>query len=479
MSGKMPEWQGLFTIESALEARLHHGVNVRRRNTSSKIVFTLILSAALIYSNLSLLKAAVSPPPAPTSCFLVGQKPFRFMGGFIPGWHFGLENANNDDNLMQTARAGGITVLFTMLPQFEESLGVYTESALVRLDKFLDSASREGIYVMPSFIHAYSDTIQQGLPYYHVRSIEGIIKVTDLRQAFKNRMAKLINRTNTVNGRKYKEDPAIMGWILCLEPVSAPWNYPNYPDGVPDVTLEEMTGWFEESASFIRSLDPNHLVTVQIHPAFQEFFGGGSEFLSAINIPQFDFVYSEDADQRIKRYYPDTDYCLMLFESGRPVIFSPAFTSGLWNRESLCSDYSTQASWLDESTRLYFQAGSAGVVIQNWVSEQEWIPDFDRCYSYNKSNQVMYQCFSTLGTWINPTRLPGMPLPFVKCDSDCDGMPDRWEITYGLNPLVNDAALDKDGDGFSNLVEYRKGTNPDDSRSRPGAGLPWLGVLLD
>ena len=368
--------------------------------------------------------------------------------------------------------------MFTMLPQFEESLGVYTESALVRLDKFLDSASKEGIYVMPSFIHAYSDTIQEGLPYYHVRSIEGIIKVPTLRQAFKNRMAKLVNRTNTMNGRKYKEDPTIMGWILCLEPVSAEWNYPL--DGVPDVSLEEMTGWFEESASFIRSLDPNHLVTVQIHAGFQGFFGGGDAFLAAINIPQFDFIYAEDADQSIVRNAPDNYYCLRLFGSGKPVVFSPAFTSGSWNEyPDLCYDYDAQASWLDQSTRAYFQAGSAGVLIQNWVSEQEWIPDFDRCYSYNKSNQVMYQCFSTLSAWINPDRLPGMPLQFVKCDSDCDGMPDRWEVTYGLNPLVNDAALDKDGDGFSNLVEYRKGTNPDDSHSRPGAGLPWLGILLD
>ena len=473
----MPEWQVLFNIGSAPEeARLHHEGIVRRQNTSSRIVFIVILSAALMYSNPPLPKAAVSPPPAPESCFLIGEKPFRFMGGLVPGWHFGLENIDNDDNLMQTARDGGITVLFTWIPEFEKTLGVYTESELVRLDKFIDSASRSGIYVMPSFIQAYSDTLQPDNPYYHKRSIEGIIKVTDLRQAFKNRMAKLIKRRNTVNGRKYKEDPTIMGWILCIEPISAPGNYKN---GLPRVSLAQMTGWFEESASFIRSLDPNHLVTVQIHPAFQEFFGGGGEFLSAVNIPQFDFIYSEDADQRIVRNEPDNDYCLRLFGSGRPVVFSPAFTSGLWNRESLCKDYSTQASWLDESTRAYFQAGSAGVLIQNWVSEQEWIPDFDQCYSYNKSNLVMYQCFSTLGTWINPARLPGMPLQFVKCDSDSDGMPDRWEVTYGLNPLVNDAALDKDGDGFSNLVEYRKGTNPDDSRSRPGAGLPWLGVLLD
>ncbi|HTG45290.1 MAG TPA: lamin tail domain-containing protein, partial [Verrucomicrobiae bacterium] len=41
--------------------------------------------------------------------------------------------------------------------------------------------------------------------------------------------------------------------------------------------------------------------------------------------------------------------------------------------------------------------------------------------------------------------------PAGELDSDNDGMPDSWEIQYGLNPGSNDAALDRDGDGFTNL----------------------------
>jgi hypothetical protein len=47
------------------------------------------------------------------------------------------------------------------------------------------------------------------------------------------------------------------------------------------------------------------------------------------------------------------------------------------------------------------------------------------------------------------------------------------EVTYGLNPLVNDADGDKDEDTFSNLSEYLAGTNPSDPSSNPG--LPTLG----
>ena len=45
-------------------------------------------------------------------------------------------------------------------------------------------------------------------------------------------------------------------------------------------------------------------------------------------------------------------------------------------------------------------------------------------------------------------------------DTDKDGMPDWWEKMFGLDPLVNDATIDSDGDGRSNLAEYNAGTNP-------------------
>jgi uncharacterized lipoprotein NlpE involved in copper resistance len=46
-------------------------------------------------------------------------------------------------------------------------------------------------------------------------------------------------------------------------------------------------------------------------------------------------------------------------------------------------------------------------------------------------------------------------------DNDNDGMPDAWELQYGLDPLdPADAALDPDADGRTNLQEYQNGSNP-------------------
>lgn len=40
-------------------------------------------------------------------------------------------------------------------------------------------------------------------------------------------------------------------------------------------------------------------------------------------------------------------------------------------------------------------------------------------------------------------------------DSDHDGMPDSWELSLGLNPwLADDAAMDHDFDGYTNVEEY-------------------------
>src|SRR6185436_15890564 len=54
----------------------------------------------------------------------------------------------------------------------------------------------------------------------------------------------------------------------------------------------------------------------------------------------------------------------------------------------------------------------------------------------------------------------------VVVDTDGDGLPDWWEDQFGFNKNnPGDATLDFDGDGATNIDEYRAGTVPNDARS--------------
>ena len=53
-------------------------------------------------------------------------------------------------------------------------------------------------------------------------------------------------------------------------------------------------------------------------------------------------------------------------------------------------------------------------------------------------------------------------------DTDDEGMPDGWEVEHPpLDPLLDDALEDADGDGFTNLEEYENQTDPVDPLSKP------------
>ncbi len=58
-------------------------------------------------------------------------------------------------------------------------------------------------------------------------------------------------------------------------------------------------------------------------------------------------------------------------------------------------------------------------------------------------------------------------VPTSTADGDADGLPDWWELTYGLDPgAANAPAQDTDGDGSTDAQEYAAGHHPTNSATR-------------
>lgn len=68
-------------------------------------------------------------------------------------------------------------------------------------------------------------------------------------QMFKHFIKMITLRKNSISGLLYSQDPAIMSWELC-----------NEPRGMK--VTEAYNKWIDETSTFIRSFDPNHLITI-------------------------------------------------------------------------------------------------------------------------------------------------------------------------------------------------------------------------
>ena len=75
---------------------------------------------------------------------------------------------------------------------------------------------------------------------------------TTAQRLYYDYIQQIVSRRNTITGRLYRDEPAIMAWQLCNEP---------RPFARDAATKAQFAQWIAHAASLIKSVDPNHLVS--------------------------------------------------------------------------------------------------------------------------------------------------------------------------------------------------------------------------
>lgn len=88
----------------------------------------------------------------------------------------------------------------------------------------------------------------------YMQKTAGFYRNAAAQAEYRNVIAKIVKRVNTITGKPYTEDTHILSWQLANEP------RPGNGKATPEEKAVYVK-WIDESAAYIRSLDKNHLVS--------------------------------------------------------------------------------------------------------------------------------------------------------------------------------------------------------------------------
>ncbi len=127
----------------------------------------------------------------------------------------------------------------------------YNEAGFQHLDSVMVELAERGLKCIPVFVNYWSDFggMNQYAQWAGGNSNDFYSDPT-MKQIYKDYVSQWINRINTVSGVPYKEDPTIFSWQLTNEGRST------------SATVQDYVAWAEEMSNHIRTLDPNHMISM-------------------------------------------------------------------------------------------------------------------------------------------------------------------------------------------------------------------------
>ncbi len=167
---------------------------------------------------------------------------------------------------------------------------------LERLDYVLAAAAARQlklIVVLTNNWRAFGG-IDQYLLWYGRSKHHEFYTLPETRQAYRAWVEHVITRKNRLTGRYYRDDPTIFGWELANEPRCKNGSSFDSDSGWDTDTL---TAWAREMSDYVKSLDPNHLVSVgdegflnQGGAHFTHRAEGGVDHAALSALPSVDFA---------------------------------------------------------------------------------------------------------------------------------------------------------------------------------------------
>ena len=268
---------------------------------------------------------------------------------------------------------------------------------LGRLDYAIAKAGSLGLKLIVVLTNNWHDFggIDQYVTWYGLERHHEFFTDERTRAAYRAWALHVVTRTNALTGVPYRDDPTIFGWELANEPRCKSGGRFDASDGWSTATLN---GWAGEMSAFVKSLDPNHLVSV----GDEGFLNGGGEHwtykandgvdhAALLSLPHVDFgtFHMYPQDWRVAPEWADgwiRDHLEIARRAGKPTLLEEygfkvkredergAIEEGLAEREA------SYRRW----NELLLRGGGAGSLF--WMladrEGQGLYPDYDRYTIY-------------------------------------------------------------------------------------------------
>ncbi|KAK1549999.1 hypothetical protein Q3G72_012133 [Acer saccharum] len=236
---------------------------------------------------------------------MLNGAPF-YANGFNSYWlmYMGANPSmkNKVSSAFQQAKDHGLSVARTWAfsdggdSPLQYSPGSYNEQMFQGLDFVISEAKKNGIMLVLSFVNNYDQyggkkqyvnwARNQGQS---ISSDDEFFTNSVVKEYYKNHIKTVLTRRNSLTGVAYKDEPTIMAWELMNEP-----RCNSDPSG------KTIQAWITEMASYVKSIDGNHLLEVGLEGFYgpsssekQQYnlnFQVGTDFIANNQIPGIDFA---------------------------------------------------------------------------------------------------------------------------------------------------------------------------------------------